>query len=234
MFLDCMNNRESRWFILMCFQVPVIGAHHIQSTEQLAFNLTFIGLQMWCLLRHLRGVLKQRLSHQGMQHALIGAATMTLVLVAAGAKSGGISSCNLCHIAWMCTLSKTWWAVCGYDDGCEAGWLSPWTGRLYALIDPAHAWKFIPLIASMPDHLPTTWSSYVLDLHFLVSSAHGTKNLLTCPLCKFECEWVQFMPTSLKIDSFRLLCFIIAVAGYVRHDTSFVDLATYTSFPFLK
>jgi dolichyl-diphosphooligosaccharide--protein glycosyltransferase len=40
-----------------------------------------------------------------------------------------------------------------------------WTGRSLSLLDPTYASKYIPIIASVSEHQPPTWSSYVTDLH---------------------------------------------------------------------
>eukprot|EP00921_Rhytidocystis_pertsovi_P002975 GHVQ01004960.1.p1 GENE.GHVQ01004960.1~~GHVQ01004960.1.p1 ORF type:complete len:578 (-),score=22.48 GHVQ01004960.1:1102-2835(-) len=55
-------------------------------------------------------------------------------------------------------------------------WLSltgrtAWSGRSMTLLDPTYATKYIPIIASVSEHQPTTWSSYLFDLHvcFLLS-----------------------------------------------------------------
>lgn len=42
-----------------------------------------------------------------------------------------------------------------------------WTGRSMSLLDPTYAKKFIPIIASVSEHQPTTWASFFFDLHFL-------------------------------------------------------------------
>eukprot|EP00871_Galdieria_phlegrea_P004200 jgi/Galph1/4781/GphlegSOOS_G3459.1 len=47
------------------------------------------------------------------------------------------------------------------------GYLGPWTGRFYSLLDPTYASKHIPIIASVAEHQPTAWGSYFFDLHFL-------------------------------------------------------------------
>ncbi|XP_046362449.1 dolichyl-diphosphooligosaccharide--protein glycosyltransferase subunit STT3A [Haliotis cracherodii] len=48
------------------------------------------------------------------------------------------------------------------------GKISPWTGRFYSLLDPSYAKNNIPIIASVSEHQPTTWSSFYFDLQFLV------------------------------------------------------------------
>ena len=46
--------------------------------------------------------------------------------------------------------------------------ISPWTGRFYSLLDPSYAKNNIPIIASVSEHQPTTWSSFYFDLQMLV------------------------------------------------------------------
>jgi dolichyl-diphosphooligosaccharide--protein glycosyltransferase len=49
--------------------------------------------------------------------------------------------------------------------------MTPWTGRFWTLLDPTYAKKYIPIIASVSEHQPTTWSTYVFDVHLLVFAA---------------------------------------------------------------
>jgi len=55
--------------------------------------------------------------------------------------------------------------------GTITGYISPFTGRFYALLDPTYAKEHIPIIASVSEHQPTTWSSFFFDLHLLVFMA---------------------------------------------------------------
>jgi len=48
------------------------------------------------------------------------------------------------------------------------GYVSSWTGRFYTLLDPTYAKEHIPIIASVSEHQPTTWSSFFFDLHIIV------------------------------------------------------------------
>lgn len=48
------------------------------------------------------------------------------------------------------------------------GKVSPWTGRFYSLLDPSYAKNNIPIIASVSEHQPTSWSSFYFDLQLLV------------------------------------------------------------------
>jgi len=52
--------------------------------------------------------------------------------------------------------------------GQVTGYISPWTGRFWTLLDPTYAKEHIPIIASVSEHQPTTWSSFFFDLHLLV------------------------------------------------------------------
>jgi len=48
------------------------------------------------------------------------------------------------------------------------------TGHVYfgarslTLLDPSYARKFIPIVASVSEHQPTTWSSFFFDLHYML------------------------------------------------------------------
>ncbi|KAF0720808.1 Aste57867_3 [Aphanomyces stellatus] len=46
-----------------------------------------------------------------------------------------------------------------------------WTGRSLTLLDPTYASKYVPIIASVSEHQPTTWTSFFFDLHMLVPLA---------------------------------------------------------------
>lgn len=43
-----------------------------------------------------------------------------------------------------------------------------WSGRSLSLLDPTYAKKYIPIIASVSEHQPTTWASFFFDLHYLL------------------------------------------------------------------
>ncbi|EFN55263.1 hypothetical protein CHLNCDRAFT_31189 [Chlorella variabilis] len=53
-----------------------------------------------------------------------------------------------------------------------------WTGRSLSLLDPTYASKYIPIIASVSEHQPPSWSSYFTDLH--ISSLLAPAGLLLC------------------------------------------------------
>ncbi|KAL5510340.1 hypothetical protein EMCRGX_G005869 [Ephydatia muelleri] len=48
------------------------------------------------------------------------------------------------------------------------GYIAPWSGRFYSLYDTGYAKIHIPIIASVSEHQPTTWTSFFFDLHILL------------------------------------------------------------------
>nr|XP_010940347.1 dolichyl-diphosphooligosaccharide--protein glycosyltransferase subunit STT3B isoform X2 [Elaeis guineensis] len=58
--------------------------------------------------------------------------------------------------------------------GTATGYISPWTGRFYSLLDPTYAKDHIPIIASVSEHQPTAWSSFIA-----VAVSATIKNLTT-------------------------------------------------------
>ncbi|KAF8563694.1 hypothetical protein P879_08078 [Paragonimus westermani] len=48
-----------------------------------------------------------------------------------------------------------------------SGKIAPWSGRFYSLLDPTYAKNHIPIIASVSEHQPTSWSSYYFDMQML-------------------------------------------------------------------
>lgn len=48
------------------------------------------------------------------------------------------------------------------------GFVQPWTGRFYSVLDPTYAKEYTPLLASISEHQPCTWASFFFDMHCLV------------------------------------------------------------------
>lgn len=46
--------------------------------------------------------------------------------------------------------------------------LTRWSGRSMTLLDPTYAKKYIPIIASVSEHQPTTWGSFFFDIQYLL------------------------------------------------------------------
>ncbi|EPZ32901.1 STT3 subunit of Oligosaccharyl transferase [Rozella allomycis CSF55] len=49
------------------------------------------------------------------------------------------------------------------------GVIAPFTGRFYSLWDTGYAKKYIPIIASVSEHQPTTWSSFFMDMNLALT-----------------------------------------------------------------
>jgi dolichyl-diphosphooligosaccharide--protein glycosyltransferase len=45
-----------------------------------------------------------------------------------------------------------------------AGYIAPWSGRFYSLWDTNYAKIHIPIIASVSEHQPTTWTSFFFGM----------------------------------------------------------------------
>lgn len=58
--------------------------------------------------------------------------------------------------------------VLGLTALSYAGYVAPWSGRFYSLWDTGYAKIHIPIITSVSEHQPTTWTSFFFDLHVLV------------------------------------------------------------------
>ncbi|KAH9818459.1 dolichyl-diphosphooligosaccharide-protein glycosyltransferase [Melampsora americana] len=50
----------------------------------------------------------------------------------------------------------------------QIGSIAPWTGRFYSLFDTNYADIHLPIIASVSEHQPTTWTSFFHDLQMLM------------------------------------------------------------------
>ncbi|KAG6486989.1 hypothetical protein ZIOFF_055570 [Zingiber officinale] len=69
------------------------------------------------------------------------------------------------RITLTCAISV---GVLALGIGTASGYISPWTGRFYSLLDPTYAKDHIPIIASVSEHQPTAWSSFMFDFHILL------------------------------------------------------------------
>ncbi|KFH11114.1 putative oligosaccharyl transferase stt3 protein [Toxoplasma gondii VAND] len=53
-----------------------------------------------------------------------------------------------------------------------------WSARSLTLLDPTYATKYLPIIASVSEHQPATWATYVFDLH--VATLLAPLGLIVC------------------------------------------------------
>eukprot|EP00049_Salpingoeca_infusionum_P009683 m.164637 g.164637 ORF g.164637 m.164637 type:complete len:756 (-) comp14405_c0_seq1:277-2544(-) len=51
----------------------------------------------------------------------------------------------------------------------KLGYVAPFSGRFYSLWDTGYAKIHIPIIASVSEHQPTTWTSFFMDLHVVAA-----------------------------------------------------------------
>ncbi|KAK9328930.1 Oligosaccharyl transferase STT3 subunit-domain-containing protein [Lipomyces starkeyi] len=71
----------------------------------------------------------------------------------------------LIMVATVALLSLGALAVVGLTF---TGVIAPWTGRFYSLWDTGYAKIHIPIIASVSEHQPTAWPSFLFDTHMLI------------------------------------------------------------------
>lgn len=76
--------------------------------------------------------------------------------------------------------------------------IAPWTGRFYSLLDPSYAKNNIPIIASVSEHQPTTWSSFYFDLQLLVLMFPGKikkekNSVILIKYFNFNLSWYLFL-----------------------------------------
>ncbi|SPJ10915.1 oligosaccharyl transferase STT3 subunit, putative [Plasmodium sp. DRC-Itaito] len=72
-----------------------------------------------------------------------------------------------------------------------------WNHRSRTLLDPTYASKHNPIVASISEHQPTTWSSYFFDVHLV---------LLFLPLGLYKCFKKNGSVESFFLGIFTVLC----------------------------
>ncbi|KAL0212571.1 hypothetical protein RCL1_006197 [Eukaryota sp. TZLM3-RCL] len=90
------------------------------------------------------------------------------------------------------------------------GYLAPWTGRFYALLDPTYAKTHIPIIASVSEHQPTTWGSLFFDLHLLtIMAPFGVYSLFKKELTSESIFIVLYFITSIYFSGVMVRLMLI-------------------------
>lgn len=133
---------------LAAMNIPVIGFNAVLMSEHFASFFVFGVLHAALAIQWIKGVLPPRAY----------AAAKKLVLMC-GAALGALA---LVLIMGYVAASPTF----------------GWTGRSLSLLDPTYASKYIPIIASVSEHQPPSWSSYFTDLHVVTLLAPA--GLLAC------------------------------------------------------
>ncbi|KAI8469243.1 MAG: Oligosaccharyl transferase STT3 subunit-domain-containing protein [Monoraphidium minutum] len=120
---------------LLAASIPVVGFNAILMSEHFGAFLTVIVLHAYLLVRWVRGLLPPKQFEAAVRLAVTGAAAAGALLVT---------------------------AVVGYVVQSPT---FGWTGRSLTLLDPTYASRFVPIIASVSEHQPPSWPSYITDLH---------------------------------------------------------------------
>ncbi|GFR46632.1 hypothetical protein Agub_g8241 [Astrephomene gubernaculifera] len=128
--------------------IPVVGFNAVLMSEHFGAFFAFVVLHVALLVSYVRRMLSPR-------HFYVLASGVVAAALAVG---GLVASVVVAYVAKSPTLG--------------------WTGRSMTLLDPTYASRFVPIIASVSEHQPPQWSSYLMDLHVLVMLAPA--GILAC------------------------------------------------------
>lgn len=106
-------------------------------------------------------------------------------------------------------------AVSGVVFLIATGKLNPWTGRFWTLLDPTYAKKFIPIVASVSEHQPTTWASYIFDLHLLVFAAPAGMYFCFKKLTDENIFLLVFALTAIYFSGIMVRLMLVAAPAFV-------------------
>ena len=120
---------------LAALSVPVVGFNAVLTSEHFSSFLMFAALNAAAVLEFLRSNLNERSF----------AAAQRLILTGAGAGLAVGVAAMVAYVSSSPTMG--------------------WTGRSLSLLDPTYAKKYIPIIASVSEHQPTTWTHFFEDLN---------------------------------------------------------------------
>jgi dolichyl-diphosphooligosaccharide--protein glycosyltransferase len=120
---------------LLACSIPVVGFNAVFMSEHFGAFLAFGAVHVALAVQMIRRLLPVKEFERATRLVALGALSF-LALAGAGVAAFVASSPTL-----------------------------GWTGRSLSLLDPTYASKYIPIIASVSEHQPPTWSSYVTDLH---------------------------------------------------------------------
>ncbi|GMH40934.1 hypothetical protein BSKO_08838 [Bryopsis sp. KO-2023] len=123
---------------LLAASIPVVGFNAVLMSEHFGGFLAFGVLHVAMGIQWVKGLLPER-SYRMAKHLLLMVGTALVAVI-------GVI------VVGYVTTSPTY----------------GWTGRSLSLLDPTYASKYIPIIASVSEHQPPTWSSYFTDINVLV------------------------------------------------------------------
>lgn len=133
---------------LACMNIPVIGFNAVLMSEHFASFFIFAFLHAVLGIQYIKKKLPAR-HFEAAKRAVLSVAGIVLAIV-------------FLMVVTYITASPT----------------LGWTGRSLSLLDPTYASKYIPIIASVSEHQPPSWSMYFTDLHILTLLAPA--GLLLC------------------------------------------------------
>jgi len=133
---------------LLAASIPVVGFNAVLMTEHFGAFLTFVVVHVVLAVQFVREILPERQFQVATRMVLTGGIIGIVVVLTA----------MVAYVASSPTLG--------------------WTGRSLSLLDPTYASKYIPIIASVSEHQPPSWPSYITDLHFAVLLAPA--GLIAC------------------------------------------------------
>lgn len=122
---------------LLACNIPVVGFNAVLTSEHFGSFLALGAIHVALAVRALAHALPRNLFNRAAAAVVTGAAVAAAPVV-------------LAAIAYVST-SPTF----------------GWSGRSLSLLDPTYASKYIPIIASVSEHQPPTWTSYFMDIHVL-------------------------------------------------------------------
>ncbi|XP_060212011.1 dolichyl-diphosphooligosaccharide--protein glycosyltransferase subunit STT3A-like [Lycium barbarum] len=122
---------------LLASLVTVVGFNAVMTSEHFASFLVFILINVVGLVHYIKGILSPKMFK----------VAVTLVV------SAGLIFC--------CAVIAVLIAVISSRP------TKGWSGRSLSLLDPTYASKYIPIIASVSEHQPPTWPTYVMYINVL-------------------------------------------------------------------
>ena len=122
---------------LLACNIPVVGFNAVLTSEHFGSFLALGAIHVALAVRMLARALPTKLFNRAAAAVVTGAAAVSVPVL-------------LGAVAYVST-SPTF----------------GWSGRSLSLLDPTYASKYIPIIASVSEHQPPTWTSYFMDIHVL-------------------------------------------------------------------
>eukprot|EP00879_Flechtneria_rotunda_P023308 GHRR01024657.1.p1 GENE.GHRR01024657.1~~GHRR01024657.1.p1 ORF type:complete len:542 (+),score=179.30 GHRR01024657.1:95-1627(+) len=96
-----------------------------------------------------------------------------------------------------------------------AGKMTPWTGRFWTLLNPTYAKKYIPIIASVSEHQPTTWATYIFDVHVLALAAPAGLYFCFKGMRDAQLFLLTFALTAIYFSGIMIRLMLVAAPAFV-------------------